>query len=461
MARLKPLPRSQRYIYSSPVPNRGESRRRDKQEQKNVEVTLMDHDAAIMYYFKETISPTVEEQGEEIKVPIMYANPERWKTIQKNGHLRDNKRQLITPLIAFRRTSIAKDDTMAVDKLDANDPKLFYTFEKKYTQENRYDKFSAQKGILPQRELYNVAVPDYVIMTYECIIWTAYIEQMNSIIEKINYSDGAYWGEPGKFKFKVNVEGFEDATEMADNERMIKTTFTFNFRGYLIPEAFNNYINTRKYLTPARVNINDETDLSFSRMYAPDQRAETVTLTGGKFSSGVQSGLGSATDFIRGARSAVGQETQDLEFTNTYGGDSFYIMRFDGEPTSSGDSLAVMTYGFVSSSMMESQTTFVGDESSSYDTGTTPERQVYQVNVPSGKTIYNGTATVTVNGTNLTSDTNQTSATITNDFFISSSDDGFFAINKLSSGSSAGSTVGVDIDKSDQVRIKYLLSIAS
>ena len=106
-------------------------------------------------------------------------------------------------------------------------------------------------------------------------------------------------------------------------------------------------------------------------------------------------------------------------------------------------------------------TTFVGDESSSLDTATAPDRQVYQVTVPSGKTIYNGTATVSVNGTNLTSDTNQTSATITNDFFISSSDDGFFAINKLSSGSSAGSTIGVDIDKSDQVRIKYLLSIAS
>ena len=55
MARLKPLPRSQRYIYTSPVPNRGEARRRDKQEQKNVEVTLMDHDAAIMYYFQNNI----------------------------------------------------------------------------------------------------------------------------------------------------------------------------------------------------------------------------------------------------------------------------------------------------------------------------------------------------------------------------------------------------------------------
>ena len=83
-----------------------------------------------------------------------------------------------------------------------------------------------------------------------------------------------------------------------------------------------------------------------------------------------------------------------------------------------------------------------------------------QITVPSGKTIYSGTVSISVNGTTLTSDTNQTTATITNDFFISSSDLGFIAINKLSSGSSVGSTIGVDIDKSDQVRIKYILSIA-
>ena len=455
MARLKPLPRSQRYIYTTPIPNRGEARRRDKQEQKNVEVTLMDHDAAIMYYFQNTITPTVMEQGEEIKVPIMYANPERWKTIQKNGHLRDSKKQLITPVIVFRRTSIAKDDTMAVDKLDANDPKLFYTFEKKYTQENRYDKFSAQKGILPQRELYNVAVPDYVIMTYECIIWTAYIEQMNSIIEKIQYSDGAYWGEPGKFKFKVNVESFEDATEMADNERMIKTSFTFNFRGYLIPEAFNNYINTRRYLTPARVNINDETDLSFSRMYAPDKRAETVTFTGGKRSSGLPSGLGSATDFIRGARSAVGQETRDLEFTNTYGGSTFYIMRFEGEPSSSADNLAVMTYGFVSSSMTEKQATFTGAQILSTDSGTTPHKQVYQVTVPSERELYSGTVYVSVNGSFLSSNpSNQTTVTTDYDFYISSSAAGKIAINKAYTGG-----VGITLEASDDVVIKYVLSV--
>ena len=77
--------------------------------------------------------------------------------------------------------------------------------------------------------MFNVAVPDYVILNYDFIIWTSFTDQMNTIVEKINWSEGSYWGEPGKFKFKVNIDSFENTTEMADNERIIKTNFTFNF----------------------------------------------------------------------------------------------------------------------------------------------------------------------------------------------------------------------------------------
>ena len=111
----------------------------------------------------------------------MYASPERWFAIQKSGYLRDSKRQLILPAIVFRRTGFARDDAITMDKLDANNPKLHYTFEKKYYAKNRYDNFSVQQGIIPQREYYNVAIPDYVTLSYDFIIWTHYIEHMNKI----------------------------------------------------------------------------------------------------------------------------------------------------------------------------------------------------------------------------------------------------------------------------------------
>ena len=232
MARKKPIPRSARKEI-----NRGTLRSRSRDNAKNISVGLMDIDGAIMFYFNNVIKPVVQENDESVKVPIMYSNPERWNTIQKNGFLLDNKKQLILPLIVFKRTSIEKDDTMSVDKLDPKDPKLFYTFQKQYTKENRYDNFAVQQGLNKSRELYTVAVPDYVSVTYEFVVWTSYTEQMNKIIEKIIFSEGAYWGEDGKFKFRTTIDSYTDASEFTVNsERIIKTNFTVTLKGYLIPE---------------------------------------------------------------------------------------------------------------------------------------------------------------------------------------------------------------------------------
>ena len=240
MAREKPIPRSRRKLL-----NRGLLRSRNDDNVKNFSIGLMDIDSTIMFYFNNVIKPTVEENGERIKVPIMYSNPERWSSVQKNGYIVDNKKQLIIPLIVFKRTSIEKDTNLAVDKLNPKDPKLFYTFQKQYSDKHRYDKFSVQQGLNKTKELYSVAVPDYVTLQYDFIIWTSYIEQMNKIVEQIIYSEGSYWGEDGKFKFRTQIDNYTDASEIAVNtERLIRTNFTVTLNGYLIPEEFNNMPTT-------------------------------------------------------------------------------------------------------------------------------------------------------------------------------------------------------------------------
>mgnify|MGYP003133869738 FL=1 len=85
----KPLPRKQRIL------NRGYLYSRGGETIKNPEVTLMDMDSSILFYFENVIQPSIEENGENIKVPIMYASPERWNSIKKQGFLRDKKRQII------------------------------------------------------------------------------------------------------------------------------------------------------------------------------------------------------------------------------------------------------------------------------------------------------------------------------------------------------------------------------
>ena len=258
--KLKPLPRKQRVL------NRGYLYSRSDDDTKNLSVTLMDMDSAIMFYFENVIKPSVKDNGENVKVPTMYASPERWKAIKRDGFMRDKKRQVITPVIAYRRTSIERDDTIPQDKLDPNNPHLFYTFEKKFSAENRYDNMSTQIGLLPQREYYNVALPDYVTLTYDFIIWTSYIEQMNKIVERITYSDGAYWGDPDKLRFRSRVDSFTDATEVSDVERLVRTNFTVTLRGYLLPEGnFDHRSTTQKFLTPKKVIFSSEADTTITQ----------------------------------------------------------------------------------------------------------------------------------------------------------------------------------------------------
>ena len=261
MATNKPLPRKKRVI------NRGTLLTRKEGDIKNPSVTLMDMDGAILHYFEKVIKPSVEDNGENVKVPVMYASPERWKAIQRDGFMKDKKRQTITPVIAYRRTSIEKDESLPIDKLDANNPHHFYTFEKKFSNVNRYDNFSTQIGLLPQREYYNVTMPDYVTITYDFIIWTTYIEQMNKIVERVVYSDGAYWGDPDKMRFRTSVDSFTDATEVSDAERLVRTTFSVTMKGYLLPEGnFEHRSTTQKYLTPKKVLFGTEVDTNVSKV---------------------------------------------------------------------------------------------------------------------------------------------------------------------------------------------------
>ena len=420
--RTKPMPRKERILKGREL-NRGLQRGRGsetnqrKDTTQNVSVGLMDVDAAIMYYFNEVIKPKVVINKQEVKVPVFYANAERWKSIQKDGYVRDVKGSLITPLIVFKRTSIEDDETLPIDKLDANDPKQFYTFEKKYSQQQRYDRFSVLQGLLPQKEYYTTAVPDHMKLNYECIVWTPYIEDMNTIIEQVNFSDGAYWGEPNKFKFLSSIDSFEDATEMADNERIIKTNFNMSFNGYLIPESFNEFLTTQRYFTPKQVVVEDESGLIISSLFSPDSRSEKVSI----FSVGKSSlpgGLGGATDFVRGSSEGVGTQAQDLEFTNTYGGRTYYIMRGLGEPTSSRDDKALISVSNANSMYNLKSFRVSGSQSSSLSASA---GQIYQPTLESERRIMSSSVQVKLNGLELTSANDQVGYTSGYDYYLSSS----------------------------------------
>lgn len=228
--------------------NRGDQIKRDDTV-KNYYLGLYDIDECIQYYFDNVIQPTVDDGDEYVRVPMIYGSPERWMSVQENGYLRDKQGKLQIPAIVYRRTSVAKNRNLS-NKLDANNPHFHYTFQKQYNSRNRYDNFAALNDIKPSTENYNVVIPDFVTLTYECIIWTEYVEQMNKIVESINYAEDAYWGDPEKFKFRALVEDFSSETDLeSDADRTVRTSFTISMEGYIITDTMNKELANQNVKT--------------------------------------------------------------------------------------------------------------------------------------------------------------------------------------------------------------------
>ena len=213
---------------------------------KPFSVGLQDIDEAIFYYFGNVIQPSVFQNGSRLPVPIIYGSPEKWKSYQKDGYYRDQQGKIQAPLIMFKRNSIDKNRQIA-NKLDANNPQNFGVFTKKYTQRNAYDNFKVLNNRIPQQEYYAVIMPDYLTVTYTCVVFTYYVEQLNKIVEAMEYASDAYWGNPQRYQFKASIDSFGFQTELVNNdERIVRSTFDIKINGYIIPDILQKDITAIK-----------------------------------------------------------------------------------------------------------------------------------------------------------------------------------------------------------------------
>lgn len=236
--------------------NRATQIRRDQDKFKNFTISLLDIDTAIFEYLDQVINLTVEDAGENVKVPIIYGSPERWKAIQSDGVLRDNQGKLQLPAIMYKRNTVAKNENLTTFNRHLN-----VQVVKKFDEKNKYDKFSLMTGAsAPVAQILNVTLPDHVTLTYEFMLWTEYVEQMNALIEKINWAAEEYWGDPKRFKFRVYINDYSNTTEVnSGKDRMVRTTFNMTVQAYLLAESFENKKpTTTKTLTQRRVIVTSE-----------------------------------------------------------------------------------------------------------------------------------------------------------------------------------------------------------
>ena len=244
--------------------NRGTITTRKDDTVQDVSIGLEDHDEAIMYYFNKVIKPSVISNGDNINVPVMYGAPERWKSVQQDGYFRDKEGKLQVPLIMFKRNAIEKRRDLG-NKMDANNPQLYYTFQERNNKRNQYDNFSALQNRKPSQQFHAVVIPDFITLEYTCTIWCDYISQMNKLIESINYSSDSYWGDKEKFQFNTKIDQFNNQTEIqiGDN-RIVKTTFNLKLQGYLVPNSINKELTQHpsKFFSKSSVIFNGELSIS-------------------------------------------------------------------------------------------------------------------------------------------------------------------------------------------------------
>jgi hypothetical protein len=244
----KPLPKTQHEILTGKKDDeysRANDIRRDNDKIKELSIGLYDIDNAIKWYFDNVIRPDINDFGRMQEVPVIYGSPEKWKNVQADGYFRDKLGKIQAPLIAYKRTGITKNKTLG-SKVDANTPAAYYTQEVKYTQENRYDQFSVLTNSKPIKTFINTVVPEYVDVTYDIIIWTDFVEHMNKIVESIIYTEGSFWGEKDKFRFRTKIDNFTNTTDLLlDNDRIVRTNFTLTLFGYLVPDALAKELSNK------------------------------------------------------------------------------------------------------------------------------------------------------------------------------------------------------------------------
>lgn len=215
----------------------------NEQPNKRFSIGIKDIDEAIAFYFNEYLKLTVFQNNSQVLVPVIYGSPEKWKSVQRDGYYRDNVSKIMSPLIMYKRSSVVQNRTLG-NKLDGNKAYNVQLFEKVFSKQNIYDNFSLLRNQKPQKEFVVVVTPDYVTLNYSVIMWTNFVEQMDKLIEAMNFASNSYWGDPSRFQFLAKMETFTDSQTYEQGEdRLVRTEFDLSLNGYLIPDTMNQYLS--------------------------------------------------------------------------------------------------------------------------------------------------------------------------------------------------------------------------
>ena len=242
---------------------------------------IEDVDRALFKLFDKELPFYYELDGEQKRIPCIFAGGERAMILRRKQPLRDRQGALVLPLISILRSGIEQSAEKAIGpgtgqltlrkrlapedrvyKRQANQSNLT---NQDNVQESRYKGANSSLGITERNifEIITMPNPRFFTATYDVTFWCQYLSQMNLLMEALmsSYNNGpnrsfriesdkGYWFsayvEPG-FSDSNNFDGYQD------DERLIKTSITIKVTGYIInsqfsgaPSPFRRFISAPK-----------------------------------------------------------------------------------------------------------------------------------------------------------------------------------------------------------------------
>jgi len=216
---------------------------------KNYSIGLKDIDTAILSHMINIMKPKVREANEIIKVPVMYGNEERWKSVKGRGALRDRNGAIIMPVIVIKRTDLSFDENLRQSfKHDLRGNHINVVKSSSgWSSNNRYSRFNVLTGYKPIQEFVKTGMPDFVTCTYTVVSMTAYMEQMNELNSLMIEHLDTYWGDQTSYRFKTSLDGGITNEEQMESqgERLIRNEFTMSVKGYIMSDFTENVFGKR------------------------------------------------------------------------------------------------------------------------------------------------------------------------------------------------------------------------
>ncbi len=207
---------------------------------------LKDLDKLVIKWFSEDFPLTIDGR----KTPVLFASKERWAQIQKDKGIKDERGQLILPIISIRRLN----PEHRKERSYPNSPETEISFYRRVASQS----YNENEGINlndyqlgtpdikylnakdnPVFEILRIPFPSIANIDYEVILWTNYITQQNIQLETMfqEFQGGRTFILSNGYSIFTQLKNTSDESNIEDftnKERILKTKFLLSTTMYFI-----------------------------------------------------------------------------------------------------------------------------------------------------------------------------------------------------------------------------------